>query len=406
MKKPLPRKLKPINLLPKLKDLQKEDSLKKVVVQNGEELKVDFSSQTAQKGLLKTLLAEGNVGAFADFFNLTSKIINFSESEMEAIKADLQRVEDELYSGKRLKALRTLYDIANSYLDKDNKDLARYFFDKILTVTKKWSLDEGNTPLFDELFVKAQLGFIKCLDFKTESELALSILREASRNKKYKESVISQLIELHGKMAEIEEYKGNHKMALDHYYKSLEACKETKNYDDESAVTLKIAKLLSVIEEVPKAVKLLKEGLQNAHRLRKSKPIYYEIECHRLLASCYELMNEWEDAELSYKALNELLKNVYEDKFTVYRSTANSKLGLLNWKKQNNKEAIKYFEDYFGDSLKVKPVSWKLANDARLTLGIAKGLNTFEDFAQYINMSKNKVDDVILFKKTGRIDHA
>lgn len=406
MSKPNPRKLKPIQLLPKLKDLQKEDSIKKVDIQNIDEQKVDFSSQTAQKGFLRKLLSEGNVGAYADFYNLTSKIKQLSEKDMEFIQSNLERVEDELFAGKRLKALKNLHDLANNYLDKDNKEIARYFYNKVLNVAKKWGFEEGNQQNFDEAYVKAQLGFIKCLDFNTESDLALTILREASYNEKYKESVTLQLIELHGKMADIDEVRSNYEQALDHYSKSLEACKTTNNFDEESSITLKVARLLSIIEEVPKAIILLKESLHNAHKLKKNKPIHHEIECYKQLAACYELLNDWDDAEVSYKSLNELLKHVHDDKFIVYKSTANSKLGLLHWKKNNNKEAIKYYEEFLGETLKARPRSWKLINDARLTLGTAKGLDTFEDFAQYINISKNRIDDVIMFKKTGRIDNS
>ena len=306
-----PRKLKPINLLPKLKDLQKDESVKKIVVQNIDEQKVDFSSQTAQKGHFINLLTTGNVGAFADFFSLISKLQNLSESDMSNIQNNLEKVDEELFQGKRLKALRLYYDMATNYLDRNNKDVARYFYNKILSVAKKWGLEDGNTLAFNEVYVKAQLGFIKCLDFTKESDLALSILREASHNEKYKESVTSQLIELHGKMADLEEIKGNHELALDHYLKSLEACKESFSYDEESAITLKVAKLYAITNEVPKAIKLLKESLQNSHKLKKTKPIYNEIECQKQLAACYELLEDWEDAELSYKSLNELLKNVY-----------------------------------------------------------------------------------------------
>ena len=402
----MPRKLKPINLLPKLKDLQKEESVKKVVVQNIDEQKVDFSSQTAQKGLLKKLLTEGNVGAFADLFSITSRVSYLSESDMETIQLNLEKANEELFLNKRLKALRGILDLADNYVDKDSKEIARYFYEKVLSVAKKWGIEDGNPQVFAEVYVTAQLGFIKCLDFNTESDIALSILREASRNEKYKDSVTAQLVDLHGKMAEVEESKGNYKLSLDHYYKSLEACKDSHNYDDECPVALKIAKLLSATNEVLEAIKLLKDSLQNAHRLKKSKPIYHEIECHKQLAICYEQLHDWEEAEQSYKSLSELLKTVHEERYTVYKSTANSKLGLLNWKKENHKEAIKHYEEYFNETLKAKPRCWELTNDARLTLGVAKGLDTFEDFAQYVNMSKNKVDDVILFKKTGRIDHS
>jgi len=59
--------------------------------------------------------------------------------------------------------------------------------------------------------------------------------------------------------------------------------------------------------------------------------------------------------------------------------------------------------EYFEYSLKIKPTNREEINISRISLGIVSGLDSYNEFIEYLHISKNKSDDLINFKKTGAI---
>lgn len=57
--------------------------------------------------------------------------------------------------------------------------------------------------------------------------------------------------------------------------------------------------------------------------------------------------------------------------------------------------------EYFELNLKVVPKNRREINHARVSLGIVKGLENYLEFIDFLHMSKNRVEDVINFKKNG-----
>lgn len=439
--KPNPRKLKPITMLPKIKDLQKEggsfklntksrtnlshslpQKKKQKADENGLDEKnsreVDFSNSGVQKRLCMALLASGNLRSYADFHALFvsteganllgEERSSIGEKEMGEVKEGLENIEEALFAGQNLKALKRYLALAEHYISQERRRLAKFFFDKIINQANGFSLEDGkNEKQYTEIYVKAKLGYIKCLDFETEGEEAISMLQETYDNKahmaKYKDIITSQLIELHTKMAGLEEKKGNFELALKNYQKSVNACRMEGNFDEQSQIALRIARLHASNKSFEKAITILKEDLKFVQRLKKIKKTHHEIECYRQIALCHEELHDFDEAEHNYKIYYEMLKNETDSRFNEYKSEVNDKLANLNWLKGDQKNSIKYYNEYFEETLKGKPKKREEINDARLCLGISRGMDEFDDFIQYLNISRNKIDDVIEFKKKGKI---
>lgn len=385
---------------------------------NTRDVNVDFSNQDINKRICMKLLENGNLLAYTDFYSLFvseegkeilgSDRSSCNEDDLNNLKKTLELIENDMFNGQSLKALKQYLVLAENYIEKQKQYLAKFFYNKIINQANDYSLEDvKNEKYYTEIYIKAKLGYIKCLDFETEGEIAIKMLQETYNNKlhmnKYKNIITSQLIELHTKMAKLEEQKGNFDLALQNYEKSIQACKMEDNFDEQSKIALRISQLYSNNKMFKKSIEVLKENLKYVQRLKTIKGAHHEIECYRQIALCHERLKDFDEAEHNYKIYYEMLKNETDSRFNEYKSEVNDKLANLNWLKKNQKDSIKYYNEYFEETLKSRPKKRECINNARLCLGISKGMDEFDDFIQYLNISRNKIDDVIAFKKKGKI---
>ena len=96
-----------------------------------------------------------------------------------------------------------------------------------------------------------------------------------------------------------------------------------------------------------------------------------------------------------------MLKESEEPSLMKYKSISSNKLGQIFWQKNKPQESIKYMNEYFELNLKMIPKNRNEINQARISLGIVKGLENYLEFIDFLHMSKNRVEDVIDFKKNG-----
>lgn len=425
------KRIKPITILPKLKELSqtkflhKNHSLKKQNLKNwqldkekNEEMKnskkdtkVEFNNQNSHILICEELLKKGYLESYHDFYKIfleKEEKINLLTKEIEFIKIKLINIEKSKIEKNYLDYLKISYELAEKYLD-IKKSISKFFFEKILNSTEKIQLlitDKKTSKSLQEWYLKAKLGFIKCLDFWKESELAIKLLEEAFQSSKYsnlyKEQISEQLIDLQKKLAEKEENKENYDKALNHYNKCLNACKKVNNFELETEIALKVFQVHINKGDFKIPIDISKKYLANSHKLPKEKVLNFEIQCYKILAECYYKLNDFEEAENYYKNYYELLKNTEDTKMLNFKSEGANKLGRLFWTKGNKKQSVRYLEEFFDFSLRIDPKNRDQINESRVSLGIVQGLDSYSDFMEYLNMSKNKINDIINFKKTGR----
>ena len=66
------------------------------------------------------------------------------------------------------------------------------------------------------------------------------------------------------------------------------------------------------------------------------------------------------------------------------------------------RESGQFFSEYLDNALRMIPKDREVINHARISLSLVNGFSEYLDFVDYLHMSKNPVNDLIKFKKTGK----
>lgn len=107
------------------------------------------------------------------------------------------------------------------------------------------------------------------------------------------------------------------------------------------------------------------------------------------------------EVDLAYKHLEQYYEFSKNSKEQVPNAQTNAamQLGHFYWKKNNYNEAIKYLKIYF-DCAKNQKIDKdrRVIDNARISIGLAKSMNSYNEFINTILESKRKIIDIINFK--------
>jgi len=377
---------------------------------------VAFNSHNTGQAICEDLLKQGYLEAFHDFFTLTMasptpsfpEKLALSEQQMSTLRTSLVHTEEEMTQGNFADACEVYMDVADKYLEIGSRQIAKYFFTKIIVLTERvQSESKLNTKNnYFQLFINAKLGLVKCLDQGNDSLNALTILEEifvkTEIQKDFRNQVAKQLIELYKQQAANANRKEDLDLALEYCEKCLKVCMGAEFSKEEYLVALQVSEIYKRKKEVDKAISNIKGYIAKTNKLDRESAAIFEVSSYKLLAECYEVIGEVEEAENSYRNFYELLK-VYEGTTDDHKAVACQKLGDIYWSKEKRREAVKYYQEYFEETLKAKVKEQKAVNNARVTLSVARAFDEFEDFAEYLQLSSNKFEDVLAYKKNRRI---
>ena len=73
---------------------------------------------------------------------------------------------------------------------------------------------------------------------------------------------------------------------------------------------------------------------------------------------------------------------------------------MINWVKEQKIDSLKFLRENFNICIKEKKEDLCVINNSRVNLGIAEGLEDFDDFIDFLTISKNPIFDIIKLKKT------
>jgi hypothetical protein len=377
---------------------------------------VAFNSHNTSQAICEDLLKQGYLEAFHDFFTLTMasttpsfpERLALSEQQMSSLRNSLVHAEEEMTQGNFADACEVYMDVAEKYLETGSRQIAKYFFTKIIVLTERVHSESNSNSKsnYFQLFINAKLGLVKCLDQGKEGMNALSILEEiflkTEIQKDFRNQVAKQLIELYKQQAATASKAEDLDLALEYCEKCLKVCVGAEFGKEEYLVALQVSEIYKRKKEIDKAIANIKGYIAKTNKLDRESAAKFEVSSYKLLAECYEVIGEMEEAENSYRNFYELLK-VYEGTTDDHKAVACQKLGDIYWSKEKRPEAVKYYHEYFEETLKAKVKEQKAINNARVTLSVARAFDEFEDFAEYLQLSKNKFDDVLAYKKNRRI---
>lgn len=226
-------------------------------------------------------------------------------------------------------------------------------------------------------------------------------LKNQSQYSSQKVQINEQLMDLYLQLAVEGVKKKNYEEAMNYYKKCLISSKEMKNQELEVKVILKIAKLSMLQKSYESTISLIQKCLGSVNKLPKNKVLSYKIKYYKIIAECFNHVQDFEEAENYYKNFYEMLKEQESEEFIKYKSLSSSKLAHIYWQQGNKKDSIKYQNESFELNLKIQPKNWIQINESRISLGIVKGLDNYHEFIDFIYMSKMRNDDIITYKKTG-----
>ncbi len=92
------------------------------------------------------------------------------------MKDQLIKIENESVKKENFNQIKLYYALAERNWDLGFLSISKYLYEKIVGISKRLILEETKSKNIEELdkwFMAAKLGFIKCLDFVNESELAI-----------------------------------------------------------------------------------------------------------------------------------------------------------------------------------------------------------------------------------------
>jgi len=289
-------------------------------------------------------------------------------------------------------------------------EAARYFYEKVADVLQRL-LAEGkiDPEVYFQRFINAKLGLVKCFDFDRESASALLILEEiytkTGKDDEVRQEIAQQLVNLYLKLGQMEEEGPGDKgleAAIAIYRKCAQVCVESNMPKDEFTVVLRMGRAMLRSGQTHQAISLVQSHGQKNVKLPRELANRFEIFSFRLLAKCFEALGDFEEAENNYKNFYELLK-VSEEHREAFGGKPSLKLGDICWRKENWKEGLKYYQEYFEEGLRSKAKNRETINHARVTLSVAKGFDEFENFLEYFQMSHCRVEDIVAFKSNKKL---
>lgn len=375
---------------------------------------VEFVLQNHKHIICKELLKDGYLDAFHDFYSLLVADGDRLGAKMTTVEkgiADLRdslvKAEDEVAKGNWLKVLTIYSDVAEKFLESKVGEAARYFYEKVTTLLHTLLLQSKiDSDVYFQRFINAKLGLVKCFDFDKESGSALLILEEiyakTAKEDEFRDEIAQQLVTLYMKLGQVEENNRNLEAAIGVYRKCTAVCVESGLPKEEFMMVLRMGAAMKKSGHVNQAIELV-----NSHRLKNVKlprelANRFEIFSFRLLAKCHEALGDFEEAENNYKNFYELLK-MSEEHRESFGGKPSLKLGDICWRKENWKEGLKYYQEYFEEGLRAKTKIRETINHARVTLSVAKGFDEFESFLEYFQMSRNRVEDIVAFKSNRKL---
>ncbi len=221
-------------------------------------------------------------------------------------------------------------------------------------------------------------------------------------NQEFRPLVARQIIELYKQQGANASRHGDLPLALEFCEKCLKVCTGAEFLKEEYLLALQISEIYKQMQQVDKAILNIKGYISKTGKLDREFASKFEVNSYKLLAECYEAKQDMEEAENSYRNFYELLK-VHEGTTEDHKAVACQKLGDISWSKEQRTEAVKYYQEYFEETLKAKMKEQRAVNHARVTLSVARGFGEFDDFTEYLQLSKNKFEDVLAYKKNRRI---
>lgn len=357
-----------------------------------------FSSHSPALKLCESLLKTGFFETFEDFFcTHESNFMSGTESELTAITDELRDAEETKAKGKELESIHKILELGGKLLSVGKFGVAKYLFEKAARRSEEYG-EEGGKGGWLELFQKARLGQWECLIVEGRKEEGIRLL-EAASEKGGEESlprtrIVEKLIEIYQRTGEEAEERGAFELTQNYYDKCARMCEEIHNEEIRMKVLLRKAQLLLKMRDHAAAIELASRCLAEAKNLSRQA----QIATHRLLAEAFHTAGDLEEAAIHYKTFHEMLRGDESDAVHEAKTQAAAGLGALYWQKNNRKESLRYFHENFEECL-AHARSHRQLNHARTVLGLAKGIDTLDDFNAMLVDSQLKLKDLLDFKK-------
>jgi len=339
------RRLAPISLLPKVKELQgdfghtkgkdsgmnlkkQQQSVQAIEKeQKAADENVQFKGKASKGSISFELLQEGLAQSYVDFFYLTHFCVpqlirpsdkfkeefennlnkfqtydTSNEKNLMYLKSQLKKAEEYLSASEYNMAMETYNSIAKSFIEEyDEYHFAAYFFKRCINISRQ--IKDKN---WESL---AQMGFAKCHDMLDRPDDAINILEEAvekATDTKIMEEVSRELVSNYKKMAEkfemaSDEKSGEVQKALNYYEKCLKACQRAEMVQLEGQISHKIGMIYLKHGEFEKSIEHQKIYLNNAKLLDKDNGKKNEMKAHAALAECYIKIGDINNAQMHYE---------------------------------------------------------------------------------------------------------
>ena len=419
------RKLQPIGMLPKQKDIIKkigtgtsrvndnQDQQQNTITLDITQDMYEENRDDLREKVCEDVLKKGCVETFQDLFCILlekdqnkSLGVTLNINDIDTLKNKLIICEQKLYSNNPINGLCDYSNLAESFLEKKELILANYFFSKTIVLLEEMLLEKSSLKEVKvlQLYTDTKLGLTKCFEENGNEEMAVKVLKEllvkVQIGVELKNKIVDRLIEL-------ESQQIDKLLNINELQASLEKTDELNLFVTEKKfglqefkVKLKKACILSKMKKSEDSVKIIERILEMISYLPLNKQISCKVDCLELMADCQEKNGDVEAAENSYRSLHECLKG---DREHPLKAQICQKLGDLSWKKKNNIEAIKYLQENYEDLIRFDKCTQSEINLSKLSLALASTDEEFNHYAEYLNLSNNRLTDVLSFKRMKRI---
>ena len=126
----------------------------------------------------------------------------------------------------------------------------------------------------------------------------------------------------------------------------------------------------------------------------------YQLQLYKILNICYEELKNYEECENNYKQIYEILKLTEENEM---KSETCLKLAEILIKNNNKHEAKKYYIEYYDEAIKLKQRNYSELSLVKLSTALITYEEEVDHFFDYMNLSKNKLRDILSYKTINNI---
>lgn len=338
-------------------------------------------SVSDKQSLCVSILVDGYVNSFVDFFYLThradddAKKASLTEERMVFIKDNLTIAEKAHRRGDSSKVLGAYESLAKFFQENADYKTAIYFFEKTLDISE--SMDDlprqGNANLNLGLTHDYMGDTSTAIKFH-ERHLQLAIETE---DKKRLQQANKELVESYRRYAEEHEKKGDNEKAVVLYKKCLTAAVDARDLRSEGMATYRLGVACGAINDKTASIEYHQRYLEIC------KKIGDQLGEGAACAALAHAFKDVGDTKLAIRYLEKYLDIATRNKQDVAKAEACAALGSIFSDIQDHERAVQYFEKTFEIAKGVG--DRKLTDSARINLGMARGNMHMLNYMEVVN---------------------